>query len=598
MASRLVNCPPNHTQRLAVNAIIARQESLVAHLRRYQEEDERERERLATNGAVLQRSARSVDMFRDIGTGIRDQLTPVLITLDQLLLSQKADHAALSSIVPSTKALLTDWTAVKHALAALLSTLQTPMKEIEQFVVSITGELDNTEMLKDQITDATASVSDMIQCGLKSIKSKKVGILHPLRCLPDEIMLQIFWESIKEERDGLRQMLPLTKTPRLPSTLAGVCKRWRNIVLHTPRFWNYICAPSSSCDKLRLNGWDKVVSLAKSTPLEMTIPPQSQITAEAGALRLRRLNITNIAKIRLPFLPSPYHLWISHPDSSRPPHAIPAALVSSTFCVTCVNILPTFEKENLTIRDVSIKGVQSGRFFKGMLRRLPRLQKVDMTQLRHVFVDSTYHKELTHTFLSHLAIHASILDTIDSSIMLGLRLPALRRLVVADIEDDGCSAPNFPWIVSEFKPTITALEISGSAHSNSVSSWIEALLPLKELVTNGEEATLTTLDLLYSPSDSETNSQGAIRLPPEGLTSLVIREYMHNGSSIHRQLEGISRNTHPNSQPIRVIFERCPNILPSIRAELSGSWRMHPPSLRSPSAPSIVTRNKVYRTED
>ena len=572
MASRLINCPPNHTQRSAVNAIIARQESLIAHLQAYQEEDARERERLAANGAVLQRSTRSVETFRDIGTGIRDQLSPVLITLDQLLLSQKEDHAALSSILPSTNALLTDWTAIRHALAALLSTLQAPMKEIEQFVVSITDELDNTEMLKDQITEATTTLSDMIQCGLKSIRSKKFGVLHPLRCLPDEIMLQIFWECIKEEQDGLRQILPLTKTPRLPPTLARVCKRWRNIVLHTPHFWNYTCAPSRSWDKPRLDGWDKALSLAKSTSLEMTIPPQSQITAEAGALRFRRLNITDIAELRLHFLPSPQHLWISHPGSNYPPHtvSIPAALVSSTFHVTCVNILPAFNKENLSIRVVSIKGVQAGRFFKSMLRQLPRLQKVDMTQLRHVFVDSTYSRELTHTFLSHLAIHASTLDTIDSSIMLGLRLPALRRFAVADMEDDGCSAPNYPWIISEFKPKITALEISGSAHRNSVLSWIEALFPLKELVTNGEEATLTTLDLLYPPSDSETNSQGAIRLPPEGLTSLVIREYMRDGSSIHQQLEGISRSIHTNTQPIRVIFERCPNIPPSIRAEFSG----------------------------
>ena len=570
MASKLVNCPPNHIQRSAVNAIIARQESLIAHLQGYQEEEERERKRLAANSAVLQRSARSVDKFRDIGTGIRDQLSPVLMTLDQLLLSQKEDHAVVSSILPSTKALLNDWAAVRHVLAALLSTLQAPMKEIEQFVVSITDELNNTEVLKDQITNATATLSNMIQCGLQSIKSKKVGILHPLRCLPDEIMLQIFWECIKEERDGLREMLPLTEIPRLPSTLAGVCKRWRNIVLHTPRFWNYICAPSCSWDMSRLDGWDKIVSLAESTSLEMTIPPQSEITEKAGALRFHRLNITNIAEIRLPSLPSPHHLWISHPDSNHPPHAIPEALVSSTFRVTCVNILPLFEKRNRTVRVVSIKGVQSGPFFKLMMKKLRRLQKVDMRQLRHVFVATTSNIVFTHNFLSHLAIHASALDTINDSLMQGLRLPALRWFAVADIKDDGCSAHEYPFIVSQFKPNITALEISGSAHSNSVFSWIEALLPLKELVTNGEEATLTTLDLLYPPSDSETNSQGAIQLPLEGLTSLVIREYMHEGSSIHQQLEGISRKIHPNSQPIRVIFERCPNILPSIREELSG----------------------------
>ena len=74
------------------------------------------------------------------------------------------------------------------------------------------------------------------------------------------------------------------------------------------------------------------------------------------------------------------------------------------------------------------------------------------------------------------------------------------------------------------------------------------------------------LDLLYPPSDSETNSWGAIRLLPEGLTSLIIcmKVVQYTGSS------KVLVETHPNFQPIRVIFERCPNILPSIREELSG----------------------------
>ena len=568
MASRLFNCPPTDTQRSAVNAIISRQESLIAHLRGYQEEDEREHRRLAANGAVLERSARSVDMFRNIGTGIRDQLSPVLITLDQLLSSQTADHDKLSTILPSTKTLLTDWAAVRHTLAALLSTLQAPMKEIEQFVVSIADELDNTEMLKNQFTDVTTTLSEMIQCGLQSIKSKKRGILHPLRCIPDEIMLQIFWECIKEEQDGLRQ-LPLTENPHLPSTLAAVCKRWRNIVLHTPHFWSYICAPSSSWDRSRLDAWERVVFLAKHTSLEMTVSPQSQITLKASALRFHRLNITNAEEKLPPNLPSPHHLWIRQSDSDLLSPIIPANLISSTFCITCVNILPRFEKKNQTVGVMSIKGAQSSQCFRSMMNNLPRLQELDMAQLRIVTLDIASNSAITHGFLSHLAIHASALGMIDYHLALGLRLPALRRFSVGDIEDEGCSASEYPSIVSQFKPTITDLEFSGFSLQTSVLSWIEALLPLKGLVTNGEEATLVVLDLLFQPSDSETNTQGAIQLPPKGLMSLVIREYMDDGTSIQPQLEGISRNPHPNSQPIRITFERCPNILPSIRAELS-----------------------------
>ena len=569
MASRLVNCPPSQTQRLAVNAIIARQDSLIAHLRRYQEEDERERKRLAENGAVLQRSARSVNTFHDIGTGIRDQLSPVLITLDQLLLSQKADHAALSSILPSTKALLTDWTAVKHALAALLSTLQTPMKEVEQFVVSITGEFDNTEMLKDQITDATESVSDMIQCGLKSIKSKKVGILHPLRCLPDEIMLQIFWESIKEERDGLRQMFPLTKTPRLPSTLAGVCKRWRNIVLHTPRFWNYICAPSSSWDKPWLDGWDKIVSLAKSTSLEMTIPPQSQITAEAGALLFHRLNITNIGERDLSFLPSPLHLWIGHEDSAPLTWTIPAALISRTTHIVCSNVLPVFSGENRTVETVVVSGIDSRPLIGSMMKRLRHLRHLDMTQLRLRPLNTNFHSNLSHEHLSSLAIHSSALTLIELYLDRGLRLPSLRHLTLDGLDNRTYSSPNFPDISLYFKETVATLEISGTSHSGPIQSWIETLAPLQAIVAYRKDATLPVLEALHEASDSKLTP--VVRSSSKGVTSIILREYPGHGTEVLQILRDIRQNSAVRSKPIEIVLDDCLNILPEIRAELNGA---------------------------
>ena len=571
MASRL-NCPPDNTQLSAVNAIIARQESLVTHLQGIHKEEEREYMRLIAKAAVLQRSAVATDTFSDIGTQIRDRFSPALIKLDQLLLSQDADHAVLSSLLPSTKTILTDWTAVRHALAALLSTLEEPVKKIEGCIVSIADELHNTEVLRGQMSDATTTLSEMIKCGLQSIQAKKVGILHPLRRVPDEIMLQIFGECIEEERDSLREMLPLTETPCLPSILAAVCRRWRQIVLHTPHFWNFVSAPLSSWSRTRLGGWEKIVSFAKDASLEMTVPLQSKITPEFSTLRLHRLNIVlpNVDKLWPIDLPSPDHLWIGRSDPAHSSRHIPPKLISSTVFLTCVNFFPRFLVNNHSIRTVSIKGDQSSQFFGLMLIKLRQLQKADMTQLRLDLLVTAFDMDLTHHFLSHLAIHASALPAIDYYLRQGLRFPALRRFAVEDVEGDGYSASNYTSIASQFKPTVTALEISGTSHGNAVLSWIEALLPLEELVASGEDVTLVTLGLLYQSSDAGTDPQGAIRLPPKGLTSLVIRQYMHDGTLIHQQLKHIHRNPHPESQPIKVIFERCPNILPSIRSELSG----------------------------
>jgi len=164
-----------------VNAIIAHQESLITHLRGYQEEDEREPKRLAANSKdlLVQLTPTVIYQYRDTLPTL-----PTLIPLDQLLSSQKAGRDATSFMLPLTERFLTDWTAARHALAAPLSSLRAPMKEIKQFVVPIADGLASTEVLKGQITDAAPTLSDMIQYGLWGVKSKTLGILHPLRCLP------------------------------------------------------------------------------------------------------------------------------------------------------------------------------------------------------------------------------------------------------------------------------------------------------------------------------------------------------------------------------------------------------------------------------
>jgi len=120
--------------------------------------------------------------------------------------------------------------------AFLLSVLKRPLDHAEKYIISLVEELRNTETLREQMSEAIATLSTMIEAGAQSIKSKREGILHPLRRLPPEILIHIFHDCIAEEVEDIRNQLPYSPLIQSPVILAGVCTQWRRIVLQTPRF--------------------------------------------------------------------------------------------------------------------------------------------------------------------------------------------------------------------------------------------------------------------------------------------------------------------------------------------------------------------------
>jgi hypothetical protein len=127
----------------------------------------------------------------------------------------------LSSLLSSTTTFRQEWNKVKDALATLLSVLKRPLEHVENYVVSLVEELHNTETLREQMSEAIVTLSTMIEAGVQSIRYKREGILHPLRRLPPEILLQIFHECVAEEVEDLRNQLPFSTVIQSPMILAG-----------------------------------------------------------------------------------------------------------------------------------------------------------------------------------------------------------------------------------------------------------------------------------------------------------------------------------------------------------------------------------------
>jgi hypothetical protein len=575
MESRTMqNLPPDDAQRSALGRLVAQQELMVANLEHLYSENTAEYRRLDQNAQILQNTAASMKILRDIGTQMQSRITPLFLQLDTELLSLEANYPVLSSLLSSSAPFVQQWNMVRDAVATLLSVLKRPLEHAETYAVSLVEELNSTETLREQMSEAVATLSTMINAGVQSSKYKREGILHPLRRLPPEILLQIFHECVTEEVEDLRNQLPFSEATQSPVILAGVCTQWRRIVQHNPRFWSYICLPNPNPTPSSLHTFQfaHALSLSEGVPIELTVTPHvlgvNRVEERSLARRaIRRLNIGNAAHIWPPVHSSPEYLWIGHEDSAPLTRTIPAALISRTTHLVCSNVRPVFLKENGTVETVVISGIDFGPFLGSMMRKLPHLRHLDMTQLRLGPLNTTFNRHLSHTHFSSLAIHSSALGAIEFYLAQGLRLPSLHRLTLDGLDNHTHLSSYFPLMSSYFKTTVTTLEISGTSRSGPIQSWMETLTSLTVFVAYKKDATLPVLEALYKACDVELTP--LVRSPSKGSMSIILREYSGDGTEVLQILRDIRQNAAVGPNPIKIVLEGCLNILPEIRAELS-----------------------------
>jgi len=568
------NLPPTPVQRAAVEKIVAQQQAMIAHLQVLQAENLTEHARLDENVAVLRSTMESTRSLCDVGFQIRDQISPLFARLESELSCQEPNELKLSSLLPSTTAFLRDWKRVKDATAALLLALIKPIESVDDHVFSVAEGLHSMETVRDQMSDAITTLDTMIQTGLQSVAAKRQGVLHPLRRIPNELLLTIFHACIEAETDEIRRRLPHTSLPHTPVNLGGVCTRWRRLTLQTPDLWSYIHAPYQSRPSSGYYTGERhfvnFLSRSQGSSIELTLLEKS-LPISHNTADLRRLNVHNTRDVWPPNLPSPEHLWVGQSDNDPPlKRIVPLALLSRTTCVTSSNVHLSFPGEVRSVKTVVMRGSQSGPFFGSLMRKLPELRHLDLKGLHLGHIDTTFNRNLSHTTLSSLAIPASALSMIDLYMGRGLRLPALRQLTLDGLTGyPGVhSASHFPELLSHFKATVTTLEITGASQVDFVRSWVDTLGPsLDSLVACGRGPVMTVLDALCQTNHPNLTLHETPCIALKSSVSLVIREYPDDGKEISQQLETIWKLYNSEDRLMRFIFDHCINVLPSIRAK-------------------------------
>jgi len=586
------NRAPNSKDLSSLNWFIHQEQELIAVFRKLEIASQRERERMADKYATLQRTITSTHALRDAGSQVQPINDLFIDRLTTELTAQESDFATLSECLPSTSTFLRGWETVKNAAVALQVALVEQLDSIDQHATAVEEELEITKELSGHMTHSIEVFSISMTKVQKDIVTRSKGFLHPIRRLPTEILQQIFEECVDAE--AAEWFLDPTRPPTLlkaATRIAGTCRSWRTIAQQTPRMWNRLRAPiwaeshrgtgerihksagqEAFCRSLRLCG---------GTPLEVTVPKNASNLEKPGfmSLKIDRLNFYDIFdnlfhSWHRPSFPSPRHLWIGNGDSYPYLQILPSSLISRTTTITVHNVTVTIPEGSNLVTHLVLCGVQEGFKLTSLLESLPCLTELDAGRARMGNYYEQNHRALTHQQLKHLLIPIACMRVLEDYLAGGLQLPRLNRFGLANHLVSGVrnyplhyTPSSFPSVSAQLSTTVTHLEVYGEhvVTTTSITSLIETFYKVDTISTYSSAVGAILCVLCWTRDMPEGEKRSEKENLPSSIQALHIHEYLGNGVDLYPALHQIYNDT----EPIKIFFENCPNILPTIRREFT-----------------------------
>ena len=296
---------------------------------------------------------------------------PLLVQLETQLAVQEDDSTIVATYFPTTSAFIQSWGVLKDEITTLDAAMKRGLDRTQERISSIAQQLYSTESLRDQVS-SSISFSSMLDSAQKCIKSKKEGILHPIRRLPLEILLHIFEDCVNDERHEYDCDPPsfFQVRPTMALRLASVCSSWRDIMLGTPYLWRHIRGPTWDDPDTRRH-FQNYLDRCGGDEIELSIPPLGANDLDLDTMTVQRLNVElEEGTDELPtFLPSPVHLWLynSEPVSIL---VVPSDLISRTTHLTVWNTSISFQEDCKSLTRLEICGFQLESAFPQIIRQL------------------------------------------------------------------------------------------------------------------------------------------------------------------------------------------------------------------------------------
>jgi len=547
---------------------------------------------MADKCATLKRTIISTHAIRDAGSQVQSSNDSFIDRLTTELTAQESDISTLAECLPSTSTFLRGWETVKNAAIALQEALAEQLGSINQHATAVEEELEITKELNGHMSHSIGAFSTTIEKVQKDIVARSKGFLHPIRRLPAEILQQIFEECVDDE--AAEWFVDPTRPPTIlqsATRIAGTCRSWRTIAQQAPRMWNRLRAPR----RVEISRRKKTViyrtvgqeafcgslCLCGSIPLEVTIPENVSTLETLTSLKIDRLNFYHFPDYNSwPSLalapPSPRHLWVGNGDCDYSYlQMLPSSLIAHTTTITVHNITVTIPEGSNLVTQLVLCGKQNGFGLTSLLESLPYLTQLDASRALVLYQSVLGHRALTHQKLNHLRIPTSCVYVLEESLAGGLQLPSLNCFGLANHSESelGRDDPlhytpsSFPSMSSQLPITVTHLEVHGehAVTPSSASSLIETFYKIDTVSTYGSAVGAILLALCRTGDMPEGEKPCAKGNLPRSIQVLHIHDYLGDGEDLYPALYQIYNDT----EPIKIFFENCPNILPTIRRKFT-----------------------------
>jgi hypothetical protein len=560
--------------------LIEQQESLVLSIEKLRMENDAKHQRLSCKGTMLKETLKHMEDLNGLGRSVKPECFHWLNALSKALMDVETKRDFLHPLFDGTTATLDSFSAVNDAVNVLKSTIETAFGQLPNFFAMVARESYSTDMLCAQITDTITSFSSMTSIARHSITSKQNGVFHPLRRLPEEILLQIFERCADEEaQEWFEYTWSVAPNPKSPTRMAGVCQRWRSIALSCPRLWRRVLAPAYvTRKKYSSRGIDhfrRALQLAKRVNLELTIPAlfKSPPDVDITTLEAQRLAILDASQTWPPAFPSPKHLWLGRPPTNGAlSREIPLSVLSNTSQITSFCISLTFPSPISTVTHLVLSGQHPTLPLNALLRSLPQLVILDAKDARLSNIpDFNAAQPNTHSQLRTLGVDGYGLAFLEQALVEGLRLPNLHLFEIANMGSEHL-ATKYPSILAHMSGHITRVGIFGKSGVDGevLHSFTDTYPHLDTLSLHGA-VTESALQALCRAANSDGDNGGLKSSMPKTVQSVMICDYQGDGEAIRQQLHEIHASPAPSGESIKIIFQDCLNIRLDIRKEFRQS---------------------------
>jgi len=575
------NLPANCTERSALKKLLDGDMEHKSFILRRQEEVE----------AQYSYAKKAAEVFADcLATtrAVKDAYAASILSVKALekvlknVLNLYDNHCDILESISSTKGMLATWAEIVALTDALLTRLDKSTPQVEAHLHLAANEHAAHESAIIAASRSKLSCTKMLHEVDQNIAENK-GALSGVRCVPTEILQQIFIEAVDARQHEIIISLSsyydpspsyhtlgaLSKTLNLvPFTLSATCKRWRAICQSTPQLWRYARVPMihSTREGYKIIGktqLEQCVLLAQKQPLELTVYPCYDLTPDGATCpdlvlpvesQILRVNIAwHGIIVVLPAIPSPTELCIVASANFEGDYTSvpPTWLLANTKKLRCMGVAPWRIDSAVGIQTLHLSHSKPGEHLrsltlKNLLRNCPLLEELHLENQGYPYGN---HHIFSHT---HQQLHTiSFTGIVLPWVMKAFtgRFPHLSRLVLTDI--NGLDSDEYSWSpphsIRDQLSLLTHIEV----HTASEPGVVAYLCPLFEAST-----ALRTLTLVGSAVEPILS---LLALPaPKRVPELRLSHSDANGTTLRDYLAAIERDGGGTSG-MQVVWNNCPS---------------------------------------